>query len=353
MSKPLLAVLAALLSWQVMAASTGDLSTLLKPDHPESYTVQQGDTLWDISGRFLSQPWVWPELWRANPQIENPHLIYPGDVIRLVYVDGQPVLMLERGTGGRAGAAGGGDGRLSPRVRESRLDSAIPAIRLDAIESFLAQNRVVAPGELEAAAYVLAGESRRIVLGAGDRAYGRGSVQPAASYGIFRRGPLYVDPDTDEVLGQQATDIGAAQVVGIDDSGVSTLSITSSREEVRRGDRLLPTEERRLDATFFPSSPQAPVDGRIIAVAGGVANIGQWDVVVVNRGTSNGLEVGNVLAVMGRGELARDVVSGERVRLPSERAGLLMVFRAFDRLSYGLVLETIRPLAVLDEVRNP
>lgn len=352
MSKLLFAVVAVLLPLWSVAESNGDLSSLLKPDHPQSYTVERGDTLWDISGRFLSEPWVWPELWRANPQIENPHLIFPGDVIHLVYVDGQPTLTLERGPGGgRAGSGGGGD-TLSPRIRESRLESAIPSIRLDAIESFLSQNRVVSRSEFDGAAYLLAGESRRIILGAGDRAFARGDVQQAASYGIFRRGPQYVDPDTGEVLGQQATDIGAAQIVALD-GDVSTVDITAAREEVRRGDRLLPTEERRLDATFFPSSPETPVVGRIIAVSGGVANVGQWDVVVINRGARDGLAVGHVLAVHGRGELARDVVNNERVRLPSERAGLMMVFRTFDRLSYGLVLETMRPLAVLDEVRNP
>ena len=336
------------LAFLVHAESTGDLSQLLRPGHPDTYTVKRGDTLWDISGRFLTKPWVWPELWRANPQIENPHLIYPGDTIHLEYVDGQPRLTLQRGNkGGR-----GGSDKLEPSVRESPLASAIPAIRLDAIQGFLISHRVVTPAQFDAAPYVLGGDSKRIIFGAGDRFYVKGDVSGEAGYGIYRKGAVYIDPDTKDVLGLEATDIGVGKVIETD-KDVGTVIVSSSNEEVRRGDRLLPTEERRLESTFFPSAPKATVTGRIIAVNGGVSQVGQFAVVVVNRGTSQGLEVGHVLAVYQRGELARDIVSGNNVQLPSERAGLLMVFRSFERMSYGLVLRTERPLAVGDEIRNP
>ncbi len=345
MRKFLPVLLCALISISAWAQSTGDLSQYLRPDHPDTYTVVRGDTLWDISGRFLQLPWLWPELWRVNPQIENPHLIYPGDRINLVYVEGRPALMLERGE--FAGAY-----RLSPEARATPLDTAIPAISLDAIQSFLVQNRVVAPEVLAAAPYVLQGESERIVLGAGDRLYVRGSVPETSTYSFVRRGPLYVDPDTNEVLGQEATYIGLGRVLARNGE-IATMLVNSSREEVQVGDRVIPTEQRRLESTFFPSAPANQINGRIISVFGGVSQIGQFDVVVMNRGAREGLEVGNVLAIYKRGALARDRIANDVVRLPSERAGVLMVFRVFEKLSYGLVLETERPLATLDEVKNP
>ena len=235
------------------AEATSRLSSLLQPGHPDTYTVKRGDTLWDISGRFLTKPWVWPELWHANPQIENPNLIYPGDVLHLEYVDGEPRLTLEQrgdrsGAGGDDGGSGfgrSGSGKLQPRVRESPLASAIPAIRLDAIQGFLVGHRVVTPDEFSAAPYVLGGDSKRIILGAGDKFYVKGSVATDAAYGIYRKGALYVDPDTKDVLGLEATDIGVGQVVD-SEKDVGTVIVSSSSEEVRRGDRLLRTEERRL-----------------------------------------------------------------------------------------------------------
>lgn len=332
------------------AAAATDLSAYLREDHPDVYTVVKGDTLWDISGRFLERPWLWPELWRVNPQIENPHLIYPGDRIALVWVDGQPQLQLERGVAGRTQRLT--PDKLSPRVRATPLESAIPAIRLDAIQPFLVQNRVVEPGTLDAQPYVVQGESERLVLGAGDRIYVRGELPDSQSFSIVRKGPLYVDPETDEVLGREATYIGLGQAVAQNDD-IATMLVSSTREEVQVGDRIIPTEERRLQSTFFPSAPADQVRGQIISVFSGVTQVGQYDVVALNRGEREGLEPGNVLAIYKRGALARDRIANETIRLPSERAGLLMVFRTFEKLSYALVLETERPLAVFDEVRNP
>jgi len=344
---------AALLAVKAWAQSTGNLEPYLRADHPDSYTVQKGDTLWDISGRFLQKPWQWPELWRANPQIENPHLIYPGDTVRLVYIDGQPALVVERGDGSRTyKASPSSDTKLSPQVRATPLETAIPAINLDAIQGFLVNNRIVTPAELDAAPYVVQGDSERLVLGGGDRLYVRGALPESESYSFVRRGEMYHDPVTKEMLGLEATYIGLGRVVA-SEGDISTFFINSSREEVQIGDRVLPTEERKVDSTFFPSAPAQPVDGQLISVFGGVTQVGQWDVVVIDRGEREGLASGNVLAIYKRGALAKDRIARDTVRLPSERAGLLMVFRVFEKVSYGLVLATERPLAILDEVKNP
>ena len=350
MNRLLLATLA--IGFSVGAVADG-IAQYLKPGHPDVYTVVKGDTLWGISGRFLERPWLWPEIWQVNPQIENPHLIYPGDRISLVYVDGQPRLQLERGDAGRTVRLTPSDTvSLSPKIRETPLETAIPAIRLDAIQSWLVQNRVVTEAEINGAPYVVQGASERIVLGAGDRLYVRGVLPDSASYNFVRKGPLYIDPETDEILGREATYIGLGKTVAQEDD-IATFLVQSTREEVQIGDRVLPTEERRLESTFFPSAPREDTRGQIISVFSGVSQVGQYDVVVVNRGGREGIEPGNVMAIYKRGALARDRVAKETIRLPSERAGLMMVFRVFEKLSYGLVLETERPLAVNDEVRNP
>jgi nucleoid-associated protein YgaU len=334
-------------------AEEGNLEQYLKPGHPDVYTVVKGDTLWHISGRFLEKEWLWPEIWQINPQVANPHLIYPGDQIALVYVDGQPRLQLQRGVAGRTVKMTPSDTvSLSPMIRSEPLETAIPAIGMDAIQGFLIDNRIVEPVMIDSAPYILQGEGERLVLGAGDRLYARGMLTDNESYNFVRRGPLYIDPETQEVLGQEATYIGLGKAVSQSED-IATISVISTREEVQIGDRVLPTEERRVSSTFFPSAPDTEINGEILAVMGGVSQVGQYDVVVVNRGEREGLKPGNVLAIYQRGALVRDRVVNETLRLPSERAGVLMVFRTFEKLSYGLVMMTERPLATTDEVRNP
>lgn len=319
----------------------------LKDGHPDRYTVVKGDTLWDISGRFLSQPWKWPEIWHANPQVENPHLIYPGDELSLVYIDGQPRLMLNRG-------ASRGTIKLSPQVRSTPMAEAIPAIPLEAINSFLLSNRIVdTPEQFEGAPYIVAGNAERVVSGSGDRVYARGAFDEAAPvYGIFRQGKTYIDPDTQEFLGINADDIGGGEIVA-EEGDIGTMMLTRTTQEVRLGDRLFPTEERAINSTFMPSEPASEIRGLIIDVPRGVTQIGQFDVVTLNKGARDGLVEGNVLAIYKTSETVRDRVTGESVKIPDERAGLLMVFRAYDKLSYALVLNATRQLAIMDKVRNP
>ncbi len=341
MRKTLFGVLAgALFACSAMAGNTA-----LRADHPDEYVVVKGDTLWDISGRFLEKPWLWPSIWKANPHISNPDLIYPGDRITLVFVDGEPYLMLNRGSGGTV--------KLSPEVRSSPLAEAIPAIPLEDINAFLSRSRVVGEGELDTAAYAVAGAARHVISGAGDELHARGALPDGeVNFGIFRDAGPIADPETKEVLGRFAREIGAARL--LDSEGeISTFTVNRSREEIRAGDRLLPVVEQKITATFFPSAPKTEVSGVILAVENGVNQIGALDVVVINRGSREGLADGNVLAINKRGEEARDPVTGQTLQMPDSRAGLLMVFRTFEKLSFAIVLESNQPLAVLDKITNP
>lgn len=241
---------------------------------------------------------------------------------------------------------------LEPQIRATPLVSAIPAISLDAIQGFLVQHRVVEPVLFEAAPYVIDGENKRLILGAGDKIYVRGSLGDQESFSLVRQGPLYIDPQTGEVLGREATYLGRASAVA-QDGDIATMQVNSSRQEIQLGDRVLPIERHRVDANFFPSSPDGTVRGEIIAVVGGMRHVGQYDIVVLNRGEREALAVGNVLAIYKKTALAQDRIAKQTIQLPSERAGLLMVFRTFEKLSYGIVLTAERPLAVRDEIRNP
>jgi hypothetical protein len=317
-----------------------------RSDIPDHYTVVKGDTLWDIASRFLSNPWYWPEIWHVNPQIENPHLIFPGDELALVYIDGQRRLtVVRRGEASRTV-------KLTPKARITPLASAIPAISLTAIGPFLSNNRIVFEEELEEAPYVLQGKRGNIIVGAGDAVYARGEGTVDETYGIYRRGRTFIDPVSEEFLGVEAQSVAVGKVVAAQDK-VLTLDIRRSSQEIRIGDRLLVQEEREISTTFFPSQPDGAIDGQMIAVVDGVSQIGQYDVVIINRGEEHGLVEGNILAVYKAGDQVRDPVTGEVLQLPSDRAGVLMVFRVFDMLSYGVILKAERPLAVMDEVKNP
>ena len=317
----------------------------LNDDVPETYIVKKGDTLWGISGMYLQEPWLWPELWDVNPQIDNPHLIYPGDELYLVWIDGQPRLRLRRGR----------DVKLAPNMRVSPLDLAIPTIPLDEISAFLMRHRILNADEINNSAYIVAGDQGSLLSAPGDLIFGRGPFPDGErAYGIYRAGETYVDPFTGERLGYQAQDIGNAKLMSSNEDEVTELEINRITEEVRIADRLLPMEERVLDANFQPRAPEVTIeDGYMIAVDGGVTQIGTTDIVVLNKGLRDGLEVGHVLAVYQTGELVFDKVAQENVRLPDVRAGLAMVFESFDKASYALVLKSNRPLKVLDKVKNP
>ena len=337
----------------LLAATTGAMADTvkLKADHPDRYVVAKGDTLWDISARFLENPWSWPEVWSYNPQIKNPHLIYPGDVVYLEYdAQGRPVLKVERGKP---------TVKLSPKVHAARVDTPIATIPLDAIRQFLGHPRVITQREMETSAYILSGEDNHLVSGAGDRIYARGVVpgqDPNSTYAVLQIGEPYRNPgaDRDDILGYEAIHVADAKVLDFGDP--TTLQIVYSNRETVVGDRLLPKKASDLDQTFIPHPPAMPVEGKIIAVVDGVSRIGQYQTVVINKGEQDGIETGHVLAVYQSGKPVRDVYGenrGELVKLPDERAGIVLVFRAYDRVSYALVMEAQTDMRIYDTVRNP
>jgi hypothetical protein len=342
MKKRSLSILALLVS----LVFAGTLQAVeLNEDVPEIYIVKKGDTLWGISEMYLQEPWLWPELWDVNPQVDNPHLIYPGDELYLVWVDGQPRLRLRRGR----------DVKLDPSMRVSPLDLAIPVIPLDEIGAFLKRHRILSANDLNESAYIVSGDQGHLLSAPGDIVYGRGNF-PAGerAYGIFRPGDTYRDPVTEELLGYQAQEIGGAKLVSSTEAPVTELQINRVNEEVRHADRLLPLEERVLDATFQPRAPATEIqDGYMIAVDGGVTQIGTTDIVVLNKGARDGLEIGHVLAIYQAGELVFDKVAEENVRLPDARAGLALVFEVFEKASYAIVLKSNRVVKVGDKVKNP
>lgn len=244
--------------------------------------------------------------------------------------------------------------KLSPQVRSGPVTEAIPSIALKSINSFLLSNRIVDKAEdFETAPYIVAGDAERVLSGTGDRIFARGHFDPAQPvYGIFRQGKVYTDPQSKEFLGINADDIGGGEVVATE-GDVATLVLQRTTQEVRLGDRLFSGEERSINSTFMPSAPGTEINGLIIDVPRGVTQIGALDVVTLNKGQRDGLVEGNVLAVMKTGETVRDRITGQPLKIPDERAGLLMVFRTYDKLSYGLVLSASRSLSVMDKVRNP
>lgn len=341
----------------------------VKSSAPEKYTVVSGDTLWGIAGRYLNDPWRWPEIWEANKQVYNPHLIYPGDVLLLCQIKDRAVVAVDLGGGCAEVAAriasGGGvpqavtmpDGtvKLRPKVREMPLALAIPAIPLKDIQRYLNESRVVSSELMERAPYVVAGADDRVVTGAGDSVYVRNKnsmLNAEGAYGIYRSGVLYRDPDTGEPLGLEAEDIGAGNMVGLEKE-IGTLKVSRTNQEIRTGDRVLENESTQIATVFHPSNPDGVKAGKIIRVFGSIASAAQYSVIVINRGNQDGVKPGHTFALMRAGGVVRDQVSKDSVRLPSERAGLAMVFRTFDRVSYALVLNASKPVKSGDEVRPP
>jgi hypothetical protein len=334
----------------------------LAANAPDSYTVKRGDTLWGIAKVFLRDPWFWPEIWQVNPQVQNPHLIYPGDTLHLVFVDGQPRITLQRGTMERGDAA-----RVLPRVRSQPLEAAVTTIPYETVAAFMSKPSVLANEQIKTAPYVLATRDDHVVISDGDTMYARGFITPAelgTHYNVIRIGDPLRDPDDNHIVGYDGIFTGSGHVTRTGDP--TTLIMTESTLETVPGDKLF-AGGADVPLDFIPSSPKTRVAGRIMAVTGGVTIVGQYQVVVINRGARDGLAPGNVLAVFEVGGTVRDTVhkgflggmsavsqlTAPTIRLPDERSGTFMVFKTFDQMSYGLIMEAKSIIRVADRVEDP
>ncbi len=346
----------------------------IEANAPEVYTVVRGDTLWDISDRFLKEPWRWPEIWGYNPQVHNPHLIYPKDELALNYVNGKPILSLTRNgklipiedksptlagankptdTSDVEGANGGARVKLAPRIRVTSLDDAIPMIASDAISHLLVSSRVVDERTTYNAPYVLANSDNTLASSVGNKIYVRGRVsRDETNYGVFRKSnrPL-IDPANGASLGFEVTHVADAKLLSVGEP--STMIITDNKQETIAGDLLLPMATGKTTHTYTPRMPELRGEGRVVSLVNAISQSGRNQVVVLNVGDNSSIQEGDVLAVETRGVNVVDKRrSGTRetVKLPNERTGVLLVFKTFDKVSYALVMESTRPIKVNDIV---
>lgn len=331
-------------------------SSAVNPNAPSHYTVKRGDTLWGIASMYLKDPWLWPQVWVVNPQVVNPHLIYPGDQLLLAYdANGRPQISLEQG----------GALRMDPRLRTEGLGDALPTIPYSAISAFLGRPTVVSQDQIRHSPYIVAFRDMHQVAGDDNTAYVRDlPAAPSATYAVIHvAGPLR-DPDDNEVVGYEAIYTATAMVAHGGDPAKTIL--TDPARETLRGDRLVSGDLAQTPVNFTPRAPMTQVKGRILDVVNGTDLIGQYAVVVINRGKRHGLEPGCVLAVDEAGDEVADVYKdtgtigdtsaktfAQKVTLPSERVGTILVFKVYDRVSYGLVVTATDTIHVLDVVRNP
>ena len=287
-------------------------------------------------------PWFWPEIWYVNPDIENPHLIYPGDVIGLVYIDGETRISNIRAS----------TYRMSPQARVTPLAQAVTSIPYEDVAAFLSSGVILEKSQADALPYILHTRGEHLIAAAGNEVYVRGMTVDTvgARYSIVHVGDPLIDPDDNRLVGYHGILIGEGRVRRGGDP--TTVALISTRREAVVGDRLLP-EAVDAPLNFYPRTPSRNIDGRIIAVVGGVTQIGQYQVVVMNRGSNEGLSMGDVLMVFQAGKTITDRVRGGKVKLPDENAGTIMVFKTYDRISYGLVMEATQAIHIHDAVRNP
>jgi hypothetical protein len=336
----LIASIAVLTSVSVQAAPPS-----VATDAPDTYTVVKGDTLWGISGRFLKEPWRWPEVWKMNEaEIRNPHLIYPGQIV--VLDRNGPYLSIGKRIGSSGGATG--DGRLQPRVYQTPIDEAIPTIPLKVIAPFLTRPLVIDSPRVEGAAKIVATETNRVYLGKGDIVFATNVRDDVDKWSIFRPAKPIVDPLNGKRLGFEVQYLGTAKVTERTDP--PTLEILEAVEEIGAGDLMLPADGE-LVFSYAPHAPKETIDARLVSIYRGVQETGKLHVVTLSAGKVDGLEAGNVLALFrNRGTAVHERKS---YALPEKRYGLALVFRVFERVSYALILDTDGQATLGDAARNP
>lgn len=344
MRKPIITMILFLGLLSVTPAKAENI--ILRSDTPDRHVVVPGDTLWGIASRFLKDPWRWPEIWGLNrEQIKNPHKIYPGDIVILEKTPYGSRLRLAEDNGSIRTV------KLSPRIRtEQSSTAAIPSIPAAAIEPFLSQPLVIEKDGLANAPYILGSSDGRVILGIGNTVYVSGLTEDkGTAWQIFRPGKALKDPDNDnQILGYEATYLGNVKANAFAD--VSTVTITRASEEILKGDRLVPSPDIIFN-NYAPHAPEFPIEGRIISVYGGVTEIGKGAIVTLNKGELDGLEMGHVLAIYRKSQAKS--LEGKIVQLPDERAGLVFVFRIFDKISYALVVQSTQSIKILDAVKTP
>jgi len=334
----------------LVSAGANSAPPQLETGHPDSYVVKPGDTLWDIAGMFLRDPWRWKEIWQGNPEVSNPDLIYPGDLLRLTYENGVPRLGVDNGGGPR-------HIKLTPTVRRESLSDAIHTIPIDAVQQFLTRPKVMDEADLEAAARVIGFVDEHIVGGRGDLIYVNNiDGTDFNSFDVVRIHRTYTDPDTGELLGTEALYVGDADLLRPGEPAKMVLSATDL--EVQIDDRVFPDPQDEVLENFQPKAAPAFLEGKILSVLNGVNQIGVHNVVVLNKGGDDGLEPGDVMQIMQKSRPPKQITEGNGLwrrapDLPLEDVGLTMVFRIFDRVSYALVLRAGRTVYVGDTVRSP
>ncbi len=332
-------------------------TVVYEPEHPETYIVQKGDTLWDISSQFLRDPWYWPEIWYKNPQVNNPHLIYPGDELAIIYVGGVKRIQLSRrGETGQALSSGMKIVKLAPRIRAQSIDASIPSIAIESIRQLLEKPLVIDEEELAKAAYVLDSRNNHLANAINDTLYIRKLDTSTGNgrYQIFRPNKPLIDTVTGEVLGYEALYVAEAKLEKKGDP--ASVRVTSSSREILRDDRVLPIDNSNLERDFFPRAPKTRVNGRIISILDGISQVGQYDTVAINLGERDGLVSGNILVINRLGKVVVDHNEEEKnfqVKLPDERIGVLMVVRAYEKMSFALIMEADEPIRLNEHVTTP
>lgn len=358
MNRIISALLLALAAGLAQAAGTPPLH--IAENAPHQHVVVRGDTLWGISGRFLKEPWRWPEIWRMNrEQIRNPHLIYPGDVIVLDRdADGNPLLRIATAIQSPESTAEAApeplpESRLQPRIYDEALADSVPSIPPKAIEPFLAEPLIVEEAHIAGSARIVAMQEDRVFLGAGDTVFVAGASPAQEHWQIYRPAKPLLDPETREVLGYEAFHLGSARQVEPGEPGVFT--ITTAKQEIGRGDRLLPARQPPL-VNYAPHRPETEIEARVASVHGGVGTAGRNSVIAINRGLRDGLEIGHVLALYRkRADTFRNAQTDrmETIELPRQRYGLVFIFRTFERVSYALVLDATGAVSINDALHRP
>lgn len=320
------------------------------PNAPDQHTVVKGDTLWDISGKFLKHPWCWPEVWGMNrEQIRDPHWIYPGQIVYLDRAAGR--LRLGKAVGGGIPTV-----RLSAKIRTEAMGAqAVPSIPTGAIEAFLSQPLVVGETELQGAPRIMATREGRVVMGKDDIAYVRGDLQGGTSFQAFRPGTPLKDPASKEIIGYEAAYLGTVKLERLAqaDNEAHVFKVVSSKEEMSIGDRLLPVPPTPI-INYVPHPPEKQVDARIVSVYGGVDHAGQNQIVTINRGKNHGIDVGTVLELSRFGQTVVDRTDDKKlVKIPDYQYGSLFVFRVFNNISYGLVMQVTDAVRVGDFAKSP